>query len=265
MIYEIVGLITNITLAILTGVYVFLTWRLVSEARSASKAQSDALLSQMRLKALPHIYPEVRRTQLDLCLSLSNTGHNPAYDVDVWVLGVLFEEDLSMQTFLNRFVKHDRREAARAIDSSSENNPDNNYGIFDRFLYGLFPAHRSVSASLAFPIKPSSLYVLVQYRDVLGTNYLQEYFMIPPGEEARVSYKIANVVPKGISAAPRIDYEPTALPLKLSTEDNSALPEFLNDFVSLWQHSIPVGYTLTGLPDVEDRGQWYDLDMRFAQ
>jgi hypothetical protein len=143
------------TLVLLTGGYAFLTFRLVS----ATKRQLEAA-------NLPYVIPSLTREPDRTLFRLENPGLIPAYDVDLLVLGHYSEADMDLDAFLSRFV-------AVPQEAGQLRSADGGYGVRDRISYALVPGRMGVEAATAFPLPPSKIEVMVQYKGPLGINYSQ--------------------------------------------------------------------------------------------
>lgn len=250
---EYIGIISNVVLAVLTGLYVILTYGLVKETRKATNQSRMFFEKQFLLSTLPHLYLSFHSDNSKLSLTLFNSGDMSAFDVDLIVIGVYNEDEIDIPTFVVKFARS--REGRHTLTSTKEGH----YGVFDHLYYSVFPRKRKVVAPIPFPILPNCIYCLLQYRNLSGINYSQVYFFYHQQKESKDIYRLSSINPKVITECPRVDYSGND-ERKLEAENEQPLPKHIDwEFMMFWKHSISSGLIGYLPPDIEDRGEWYDL------
>jgi hypothetical protein len=250
---EYVAIISNALLAILTGLYVVFTYRLVNETKRANEQSRMLFEKQFLLSTLPHLHINAQNEESDAYLTIFNSGDISAFDVDVQVVGLYHVDDIDVPTFMVRFVRPEhRREILRSDEGGF-------YSVFDHLYYPVFPQKRKVKAKLNLPIPPYAIYCLLQYREVSGANYSQLYHFFQSRQEDQKTYRLSSIDPQVIKSGPRIDYDSDD-EQGLKAEGNQLLPEYISEeFLALRKNALSSGFTGYELPDVEDRGEWHDI------
>jgi hypothetical protein len=250
---EYVVIITNIVLALLMGLYVVLTYRLVNETKKVTEQNRALFERQFLLSTLPHLHISIGSDKATQAVTVYNSGEMAAYDVDLLIVATYNEDEIDIPTFMVRFVSPDhRRFPPTATDEGF-------YGVYDHLVYPIFPKKRKVVAKLDTSISPGGIYCLLQFRDVSGTNYSHVYwFYEQEYEEGRI-YRLGSIEPNNVTQSPRINFS-FSKEKKLLAENKQPIPQYVSkEFSEFWEHSIPCGYTKTASYDVEDRGQWQEL------
>lgn len=234
--------LSSVILAILTGIYVLLTHKLLRENRQANEQQS-------RILTLPHLCCNVNEKKDKLMLTIRNIGNVPACDIDILAVAVYFEENIDIPTFMADYVRTKYRNYALRTDKEGK------YGVYDHMVYAFFPFKKKIVTELSFPVCPEQTLTLLQYRSVLGVNYSSVYWFYKSEEGI---YKLGALDPNIITPSPRVNYDENSV---LKTIDKCPIPKHIkeSDFLNTWNHSIPPGYTITPFLGVEDRGEWHDI------
>lgn len=249
---EVVTIVTSVLLAILTAVYVVITKRLLDASVEANAQNKDLFRDNQRLQVYPHVSCHVDNTHGRLRFVLQNHGDSAAGDIDVLIVGTYSEGDLPLEEFCERYVAG-KQDIKRGITSTDEGF----YGIFHHYVYCSAPPHRQVNAALDFPVEPDTLYILLQFRDVLGNNYYRIYWMFRESLE-NDRLKIGAIDPRRARTWSRVDYEVKDHSVLLKTSSGEPLPPECkaSGFKQIWDHSISAGH-IEGIPlRVEDPGQW---------
>ncbi|MDQ5824299.1 MAG: hypothetical protein M3441_08815 [Chloroflexota bacterium] len=245
-------LIVNTLLAVLTGVYVIVTYALVKESRRANDLNRSVTEKQLRLLTLPQLFCELTNDTRNgkTSLIISNVGNVPAFDIDIYALGAYHEDDMDIPTFMLSYAPPKyRKEPLNANDEGF-------YHVRDHIIYYLFPLRKRITVELLMPTVPHFMYILLQYKELLGANYVQVYYF-GMGDG---TYRLVKLAPPLPTLSERIDYKYESKQLLLQTENGSSLPAFLEEeFTDSFAHSIPAGFLIAGLPTTEDRGIWQDL------
>lgn len=239
--------LSTLTLAILTGIYVTLTRKLV-------KSSNEAIKQQVRAMTAPYIRCYVYQSKNEPRLKLSNVGNGPAYDIDLLVLGHYLEEDLD-----SRFIAKDSKGNLITCELDEEGF----FHIFDRFVYGYAFPRSEVDGPFVFPKRPHSLSILLQYRDVSGDNFAQLFWFFEDSSGRKKYYKLGACDPKVTQVSPRIEFETE--PLRLVVEEDRELPKALQEahgyrhFERAFCISVSSGFFVPGWVWVEDRGEWKSI------
>ena len=234
---EYISFIPNLILAVLTGFYVFLTYKLVNESRNANEINRRFTEEQVRLMTSPYIHCSISNKDEELYISLTNSSPVPAYDVDIWITGMYAFDEIK-----------------ELIKESSDGNviyeEDFVYSK-DRIIYPIFPNGYQVNAKLKFPIITDSLNVFIQYRDSKAENYSYDVWFIDDSDGSRKSYQIGAINPIGNFSAVRFDtFE------DLKEYDSKKYPKHIDDFVNRYKNVAYLKVPNNNEYFVEDRGEW---------
>jgi len=131
--------VSTFILAVLTGVYVFLTRRLLQETQRINDNSRQALERQFRLQTFPQLFCQLTLVENRLAVTVVNSSNNIAYDVDVVVVTVWTEGEMTIVDFLSKYVHPDHHDVAPRVSA------DGFYGVFDRSWYPLFRTRSKVS------------------------------------------------------------------------------------------------------------------------
>lgn len=226
------------------------------KSERALSDQANALLQTAKLNSLnlmPSLVLKTWSVDSKVVLLLQNVGSNSAFNVDLLALGLYSTENIEPNKFIENHVKKQGTITQRILNTT-----DGIYGVYDRLCHAIVPQHRQVSCFLEFPIPPFNIYVLLQFCDMQGNNYHQIYWFFSKAvDEDKESFRLGDINPKVPCVGSRINFNEN---LDLVTEDDSKIPDYVNEgFAVNWPFSIPSGYIKTGLPEVEDRGNWQDI------
>jgi len=243
--------ISNIILALLTGVYVLLTYRIVKETKRSNDQNRKFFEKQFLLTTLPHLYITISKSPA-LAITIYNYGNIPAYDVSLWIYGLYSEDEIDIPSFIVNNVKSEFRKTPLTV------NDEGFYSVYDVIRYAIFPHKRKITASLNFLLEPFLIMILLQFREVSGINYSQVHLFVNSTKEQTDFYNLSTIKPAIITPSPRIKIDFQTHQLK--TENNEPVPKHISDeFEDLINHSIPSTYTETEWLDNEDRGKWEDI------
>ena len=197
------------------------------KSEAALVEQSQALLTTARLTSLnfiPAINCQIVLFNGKPHVSLSNLGSNLAFDVDALILGVLSEDNLALEEFVEKYVEEKYKN--QVANGSDENDF---YSLSDRVSYAIFPQKRKVLAPLNFPVTMDSIYILLQFRDIQSNNYHYLYWFYKSFEANNNQYRMSSIDPKAPSVAPRIEmaYIGTDMKRELIVENNGSIPEYI--------------------------------------
>jgi hypothetical protein len=264
MTLEEIAAISTIILTIITAVYVILTYFLLSHSKKNSERQENLL-------TMPYITCKIRKVHgaisekvcgSSLYFSLINYGNQPAFDVEIWIIGISYDDDIDFQIFKSEYIiDSDYAQYAKEIVPTDEDI----WGISDVMLFPIIPMRNEMIESLKYPIKIDSVHVVINYRNALKTNYTLTFWLNDDGKSNFGQYESSE--PRDFSeATPRIrfHYEGESRHdesfLKNLYKGKEKIPEFLKEFSELYEHSIPAGF-IKGNDRVgcEGRGEFKDL------
>jgi len=229
---------TNIILTILTGFYVVITYKLVTESRKANEINRQFAEEQVRVVTSPYIHPEVRISGKRLFLVLANGSQVPAYDVDVWISGY-YNFDEIKQYFLSQ-------------DNEKSFDDDDLVYVFDHIVYPVFPNNRQVIAELDFPVITDSVNVFIQYRDTRALNYLYNVWFLDDTDGQRKSYQIGAIDPSGKFVSERLD-------IFKEIDEKVERPTYINSFIENFKNRVIIRTPNSKQYYIEDRGEWKSL------
>jgi hypothetical protein len=124
-----IAITTNILLAILTGCYVVLTYRLVRETKRATDQTRILFERQFLLSTLPRLHISMGWGESATSVTIHNSGNIAAYDVDLMVVGYYSAEDMDIPTFMVKFLPPEQRSIAFTATD------DGFYGVYDHLYY----------------------------------------------------------------------------------------------------------------------------------
>lgn len=237
-------------LVLITGIYAWLTYGVVHEARRANSLQEETSRKQFRLQSYPKLFMGVSGTEDGMQLRIMNVGENPALDVEAYVVGWYHEDELSLE---NLFARHGRE--GKPADISV--NEEGFYGLMDPFVYSVFPPRKQVVADVRFPVLTGNVHVIMQFRDVLGENYSSYYWFT---EEGREEYVLQSVKPTEIKVSPRLERKFGGDRVRLVLPDGVPIPSHVQAFAEETDGSvIPSGLFRVPFEYVVGKGEWHDL------
>lgn len=180
----------NLFLAVLTAVYVILTFSILRANQKLLKAN-----------LMPIFFSRVSIKSNSLQFELKNYSSYPAYDVDVWLIGTYEEGDVPHKSLLQKkyakAIKIDFEDTLFPIDEFRF------YGILDHVTYCAFPPKTKCSFTPQFTKKPEMLNLILQYRDATGKNYLYQAWLY---SEEGAFLKSGHLNYSPLKAISRIDY-----------------------------------------------------------
>lgn len=234
--FEFILLGVILVLAVMAVLYAWYSHRLLQEMRAESVLYRGVIEKQLRVTAFPHIYCD---TQSDLQagtlqLEIYNVGNVPAYDILIAVVGTYTEEAMDIPTFMRTHVQPRYRKYPLQPDKVGY------YGVRSSIRFSMLPFQKRLAIPLSLPMRPVDIYTLIQYREVLGSNFYQVYCF--SDIDAKGNYRANILEPSRFEAIDRFhlyDMDDAKLP---ATTDKP-LPFPVVDFIDLWNHSL--SYRLT--------------------
>lgn len=151
---------SNLIIACLTVALIIISWRTITLNNRS-----------LRLNTHPLLYTKIKTEGTGLALIVENNGAYPAFDIEIIIIGIFFEED----TPLTSVAKEEILQKNPIDFTNSTYNTDNrefwSYGIIDKQLVGSIPPNRAYKSIILFNARSSDIEVIVQYRNSLGENY----------------------------------------------------------------------------------------------
>jgi hypothetical protein len=241
--------VATVALALITAVYVYLTYRLLRVSRESIDLAREQFRHHSMIELLPHLALEVNRIENGVSLSLSNYGDNEAIDLDVMVTANYSVDDRSVSEFVRRYG-HPRSKMEFA---GWEPDGEGFYYLYDHLVYGMIPRMRRVVAPITLPAFEGSITVFLQFRDVLGRNYGRFYWLFPQTQADR--YHLGNVEPTTLLEYDRVEFPPPApAPIKGMWPTSTT-----NHFFESMRGARSNGMLVGNQRSVEDRGDWHDI------
>ena len=248
----------TVALVGITGYYAWVTHRLLLENARANAFQREGFERQMEAALRPLIFCALGRSTSKVALTVANASHQPAFDVDLWLLAVMNADEIPLNKFAERFVGPEDRNKVAALEGRLVD--ESFYCVFNRLVYPVFPPRQQVTIPFAPPVPSDGYYLLLKFRDCRGANYAQTYWWLDAGDKTR--YALGAIDPHGLAQSPRIDFDVTSDSPKLSIDDRKRLPpNLLKDFEPMFLASLSSGFAppfAIGF-GVEDVGRWTSL------
>lgn len=229
-------LIAVLILAGVTGFYAWTVQALLKQFQQEHEAYKSILDKQLKITSMPHLYCDMR---YDVATNVAkidvyNVGNTPAYDVLVNIIGSYTEESMDIPTLMRTVVHPPYRKYPLEVDKVGY------YGIRSSSRTPTLPFQKRLVISLNLPIRPVDVYVLVQFREVLGWNYGQAYCFSDIDESGQ--YRANILEPMGLQPLERLHiYDLDDVDISAVEK---AIPYQIVDFVDLWNHSISQRLTI---------------------
>jgi hypothetical protein len=154
---------SNLLIATLTIVIVYFTYRSVRSSQIT-----------LQLNALPIFFPKITTSGKRSVLVLENCSNYPAYDIDIWVMGQYYEDEVSYislldEKYINK-IKIDFKKSLYSHDVKF-------YSIIDHILHYAFPPKSKCEIDLDFNLPPETFHLILQFKDSVGHNYLLQSWL----------------------------------------------------------------------------------------
>lgn len=128
----------------------------------------------LRLSMLPIFSPRVFMSAQGSTLALENYSNYPAYDVDLWIIGIYYQHDIPYKSLLGRQYKSKTKISfSRGLYSLKWKD----YGVVDHITHYAFPPESRCVMDLNFVTPPDSLQLVLQFRDTMKNNYLHQSWL----------------------------------------------------------------------------------------
>lgn len=130
----------------------------------------------LRWHMLPSFFPKISTSSKSSVLTLENLSNNPAYDVDVWIVGHYYQEEVPYKSLLSDEFKS---EVKISFSDGLYPYESEHYGIIDRVSHATFPPNSRCEIDLEFKSQPQGVDMVMQFRDSGGNNYLYQCWLFP--------------------------------------------------------------------------------------
>lgn len=185
-------LLSNVLLVAFTGIYVFLTYRLIKITTQNSKTNN-------RINSLPLIDCRIIKQRKKIRLQIQNISHNSAFDLDIWFFGILFDSTISKRDLLNKYVFDDKNQLEDDVNLHFVD--DEQYAVSERGIYPTLPINKMIDYEIKYPFKIDQFDIYIQYRDHIGNNYGQLYWFYEKDNE----FTLGKINPDIIYPTNRLD------------------------------------------------------------
>lgn len=106
-----------------------------------------------------------------LSVRIENHSEHPANDLDILAIGNFEHNEVPYDKLTSDAGK---KRLDRDNFSLFEEDEFKFYGVYKRTIYQTFSGKQSIEVNLTFPTLPDSLYIVFQYRDLAGSNFLHQ-------------------------------------------------------------------------------------------
>lgn len=149
--------------------------------------------NQIVLKAslMPILFPYISKRGNSLKFEIANYSSNPAYDVDIWLIGAYDKTIVSYKSLIyKKYVKENKINFKDTLfkDPFLKEKESDFYGIIERVTYYAFPPKTKCSFTPYFYKTPGSVYIVMQFRDTLGKNYLYQAWLFEEDSNFKKGY-----------------------------------------------------------------------------
>jgi hypothetical protein len=229
-------LISNIVLVAFTGIYVFLTYRLMKESRKNNKNNLDFYKEQLRLSTIPLISINIpkQKSVKEVNILIENIGQLPAFNIDVWIISEVHNEDFPKKKLVKLIKDKGHRDIVKYIDIKRFAD-DQFYSLYDRGVYAILPGSYRINLNSKFAFDPYSIDLLLQYQDHAGNNYYQRY-CLSRIKEKNNQLIIDDITPNSLKTHPRFEFEPVE-----SEEIRKSIPEDIKYIYELMRSGVYLG------------------------
>ncbi len=183
----------NLFLAILTAIYVVITFLILNTNQRFIKAN-----------LMPIFFPQISLHGSSLQFKLTNYSLYPAYDVDIWLIGIYDEESVPHKSLLQK--KYKKEIKINFENTLFKKDEFDFYGIRDRACYSAFPPKSQCLFSPQFSKMPEQLHLILQFRDAMGKNYLYQAWLYREGKKENY-LKMGYLNYSLLKAVGRIDFD----------------------------------------------------------
>lgn len=144
------------------------------ELKRTAAAQEDSaksMVEQMRLSNFPYLECDSAYLGEEKCITISNKNENVAFDVDIYIFSFIAESYFPYDNFIRKYVieryKNDLANLSLLDDTL--------WGLTERGHYSSISKNRQIIIPFNFPIDQGNYSVFIQYRDILGNNYSNNF------------------------------------------------------------------------------------------
>lgn len=228
-------LVACLALAGTAGFYAWTAQKLLKQFQQDNDIYKSIIDKQLKITSMPHLYCDMRYDIATNAVKIDayNIGSTPAYDVLVNIIGSYTEDNLDIPNLMRTVVQPRYRKYPLQVDKVGY------YGIRSSARTPMLPFQKRLAISLNLPMRPVDVYVLVQFREVLGWNYCQAYCFSDIDEDGK--YRANILEPIGLQPHDRLHIHDLD-DVDVTTLDKT-IPYQVVDFIDLWNHSIAQRFT----------------------
>lgn len=152
---------SNFVLVLVTAAYTFFTYGLLRWTRKTLSANL-APVFQINIS-----FDKLSRA---IELSLKNHSSFPAIDVETFILGTYEEGHVSIESIVDpKYLRELKKDGFKHWSDGEFNF----FSAYDKIIYQTFPGGHETTITLDLIPVPETLYIIFQYRDLKGDNFLQ--------------------------------------------------------------------------------------------
>ncbi|MGJ3250921.1 MAG: hypothetical protein ACFE0J_07290 [Elainellaceae cyanobacterium] len=249
---EIAVLSGIVVLFLMTGVYVWFSYRTLHEVRRENHLYRGIIERQLNISTTPYLHCDLTSdsSSREIKIEIYNIGYVPAHDIHASAIGAYTEEIMDISALMRTCIQPRYRKYPLQADKVGY------YGIRGSFRAPILPFQKRLAIAFNLPIQPIDIYMLLQYRDILGSNYYQIYCFSDLDKQGK--YRANLYEPKGFETIDRLHFY-DADDANFSMPDKT-IPYYLKDFIDLWNHSL--SYQLTTLYSEETTPQHTSMDVQ---
>lgn len=204
----------------------------LSRTADTHEANLKMFNEQLRINSLPIFEFYSGKDNNKNCIIIENSENQTAFDVDVWLYKPVNKKTISVNSFIDNFVKPNK---LKAIDINKLNDKDVFY-LSERGVYHSFQTDKSITIPINYlPFSKEEneyenlCFLFFQYRDALNNNYIQTIEFKRTGNE-NYPYEYSIFKPKIPIVEKRVE-----LIEYFRTENN---PEIAEKFLIIEDNSI---------------------------
>lgn len=215
------------------GFYSWLLFRNFKQVKQENAMYRHAIDRQLKILSFPHLYCDMQGSDdRSFRLELFNIGSVAAHDLQLSFIAAYTEESIDIPTFMRSHIQPRHRKLPLQVDKVGY------YGLRTSSRCAILPTQKRLSIALSFPLRPVDIYALIQFRDILGSNYYQVYCFSALDEKG--GYRANILEPQSSEPIDRIHFYDME---DLNSNSAAPLPFAVDDFADLWNHSIALRTT----------------------
>ncbi len=191
---EQLSIVSNIILVILTGIYVWFTFRLLKEQKRMGQEAITNQSETARITLMPILFVNFDSISRGIYnFNITNSGDNPAFDLDILMVG-------------SNWIMENNTESFWASKK-----------------YGLLPNGYEIVGKFGF-VKPEKIFIYLIYFDHLGNQYNQEFSFWKKEDYFRLAD--TNTIVKKVKSQSETYENSTAIKGEMSQNSSRCFKEF---------------------------------------